>query len=134
MAEQPTATRSTSRRSGEPRPMMRNLSSFASGSKIYADSLHETLVEGDIILFKGHKASDNCIRCCTRADYNHVGLIVENGGELEIFESSPGATQRLEHSYHYCLPHGGCAHTSCIQTLVCTAGVECVPLNFYIDS
>ena len=58
------------------------------GGTIYADQLASELREGDVILFKGKHAHDNAIRCCTASDYNHVALVVENGGELELFEST----------------------------------------------
>ena len=69
----------------------------------YADRLASTLVEGDVVLFKGHQLHDRAIRCCTRSDYNHVAIVVANGGELEMLEAS-------------------------------AAGVNCVNLEFYINS
>ena len=44
--------------------------------------------EGDIILFSGTEVQEGCLRCITNRQYNHVGLVVENGGELELFEAS----------------------------------------------
>ena len=55
---------------------------------IYADRLNQTLREGDVVLFKGKQLHDRGIRCFTSSEYNHVGLVVENGGELELFEAS----------------------------------------------
>ena len=43
--------------------------------------------EGDCVLFKGHRLNDRVIRCCTRSEYNHVAMVIENDGELELFES-----------------------------------------------
>ena len=55
---------------------------------LYADRINQTLREGDVVLFKGKQLHDRGIRCFTSSEYNHVGLVVENGGELELFEAS----------------------------------------------
>ena len=34
--------------------------------------------EGDIVLFKGRRAVDCLVRCCTRSEYNHVALGVRS--------------------------------------------------------
>jgi hypothetical protein len=57
-------------------------------SYLYASDLRATLCEGDVFLFKGHKFHDNVIRCCTNSDYNHIAIVVKNGPELELFEST----------------------------------------------
>ena len=58
------------------------------GRAAFADRLASTLREGDIVLFKGHQIHDAAIRCCTGSEYNHVAIVVNNGGELELFEAS----------------------------------------------
>ena len=98
----------------------------------YADKLHQTLREGDIVLFMGKQARtatrrphpvdtlhsahvrltalgarqvhDKVIRCCTGSEFNHVAMVVKNlDGELELFEAT-------------------------------ALGVGRVPLEFYINS
>ena len=76
------------RSSSQPRLSIARALSHLSGGKIYADRLASTLCEGDIFLFKGHQFHDNAIRCCTASDYNHVAIVVENGGELQLFEAT----------------------------------------------
>jgi hypothetical protein len=87
--------------------VMRRRFSSAFGAReppIYADSLASVLSEGDIIIFKGKHFHDAMIRCCTRSEWNHVGMVVRTAsGELELFEAS-------------------------------ALGVGRVPLEFYINS
>lgn len=73
-----------------PREPSRGLSALFANVRgsIFADRLGIELTEGDIVLFKGKQAHDGAIRCCTASEFNHVGVIVENGGELEIFEAT----------------------------------------------
>ena len=54
----------------------------------FADRLASTLVEGDIVMFQGKRMHDGLIRCCTRSEFNHVAMIVEVDGELEMFEAT----------------------------------------------
>ena len=70
------------------RSSMKEMLSFLGEGYIYADRLASELREGDVMLFKGKQPHDYGIRCCTVSDYNHVALIVKNGGELELFEAT----------------------------------------------
>ena len=55
---------------------------------IYADSLATELKEGDVLIFRGKKPHDAMIRFCTGSEYNHVGIVVEVQGELELGEGN----------------------------------------------
>jgi hypothetical protein len=43
---------------------------------------------GDIILFKGFHPGAKCQRFFTRADLDHVGLLIKRNGYLEMYESN----------------------------------------------
>ena len=43
---------------------------------------------GDILIFKGFKISSKCQRFFTRADYDHVALLIRKDGILYVYEST----------------------------------------------
>ena len=42
----------------------------------------------DILIFKGFKISSKCQRFFTRADYDHVALLIRKDGILYVYEST----------------------------------------------
>ena len=80
--------------------------------------------EGDIVLFKGRRAVDCLVRCCTRSEYNHVALGVRS-------PPPPHLDHAAEHSAR------GCAVVSQQQRLhifeATTRGVICYPLDEYVE-
>ncbi len=53
-----------------------------------ADQLGNLLREGDVLLFRGRRAADCLIRCCTRSEYNHVAIVTRFCGELQLLEAT----------------------------------------------
>ena len=53
-----------------------------------ADQLHSLLSDGDILLFRGRRVGDGCIRCFTRSEYNHAAIVLTIDRELHILEAT----------------------------------------------
>lgn len=55
---------------------------------LYANTLADTLEEGDIVVWSGKKVDDMAIKCCTNSDFNHIAIVVKRGDEFELLEAT----------------------------------------------